>query len=135
MMYRDWREVTKSLLSTKGPLNEARLPKAKMKRPETKLYVKWVKAEIGRDRGQFEGFTKGKGIIATRERFLKWMETKEGKEAVVDEDVPAPNVTYGKAIILPIAIPGVGEPLPPAPCNSRAPFSFSCRQNVHLCGP
>jgi tRNA ligase len=74
MMYRDWREVTKILLSTKGPLSDARLPKAKLKRAETKLYVKWIKGEIGRDRKQFEKFNKGKGIIATRERFLTWME-------------------------------------------------------------
>ncbi|KAF9788576.1 RNA ligase-domain-containing protein [Thelephora terrestris] len=109
MMYRDWREVTKILLSTKGPLNDARLPKAKLKRPETKLYVKWIKAEIGRDRDQFEGFNKGKGIIATRERFIKWTETKEAREATVDDDASAPSVTYGKTVILPIAIPGAGK--------------------------
>ena len=109
MMYRDWREVTKILLSTKGPLSNARLPKAKLKRPETILYVKWIKGEIGRDRGQFESYSKGKGIIATRERFLRWMETGEAKEIAVDEDVSASNIAFGKTIILPIAVPGVGE--------------------------
>ncbi|KAF9652387.1 RNA ligase [Thelephora ganbajun] len=109
MMYRDWREVTKILLGTKGPLSDARLPKAKLKLPETKLYVKWIKAEIGRDRGQFENFNKGKGIIATRERFLKWMETSEAKEVAADEDASTPNLTFGKTIILPIAVPGAGK--------------------------
>ena len=109
MMYRDWREVTKTLLSTKGPLSNARIPKSKLKRPETKVYIKWVKGEIGRNRGQFENFGKGKGIIATRERFLKWMETGEAQEAVADEDASALDVTFGKTIILPIAVPGVGE--------------------------
>ena len=108
MMYRDWREVTKILLGTKGPLSGARLPKAKLKRPETKLYAKWVTEEIGRDRSQFEGFNKGKGINATRERFLKWMETKEAKGAM-DEGASASDVTFGKTIILPIAVPGVGK--------------------------
>ena len=132
MMYRDWREVTKILLSTKGPLSGARLPKAKLKRPETKLYVKWIKGEIGRDRKQFESFNKGKGIIATRERFLKWMETGEAKEAAVDEDVSALNVTFGKTIILPIAIPGVGEGF--VFHTFRAIFSRYYRKNVYLSG-
>lgn len=109
MMYRDWREVTKILLSTKGPLSDARLPKTKLKRPETKLYVKWIKGEISRNRRQFENFNKGKGIIATRERFLEWMETREGKEASADEDSYVPSAAFGKTIILPIAIPGVGK--------------------------
>ncbi len=42
-MYRDWQEITKSLLS-KG--ESARLAKNKMARPETKKYVAWVKEEI-----------------------------------------------------------------------------------------
>ena len=109
MMYRDWREITKILLGTKGPLSNARLPAAKLKRPETSVYVKWIKGEISRDRGQFETFGKGKGIIATRERFLKWVETKEGKETAVDEGASAPTVAFAKTIIVPIAIPGAGE--------------------------
>lgn len=122
MMYRDWREVTKILLGTKGPLSGARIPKSKLKRPETMLYVKWIKGEIVRDRGQFENFGKGKGIIATRERFLKWMETGEAKEAVMDEDAYTPNVTFGKTIILPIAVPGVGRALSFAILGSRSHF-------------
>jgi len=133
MMYRDWREVTKILLGTKGPLNSARLPKAKLKRPETLTYIKWVKGEIGRDRGQFENFNKGKGIIVTRERFLKWMETGEAQEAVVDEDTSTLNITYGKTIILPIAVPGVGKAF--AFRHSEVTFSPSHRQNVRLSGP
>ena len=133
MMYRDWREVTKILLGTKGPLSGARLPKSKLKRPETIQYVKWIKGEIGRDRGQFENFGKGKGIIATRERFLKWMETGEAQEAVVDEeDTSALNLTYGKTIILPIAVPGVGEGLSFRDFNIT--FSPSCRKNFYLSG-
>jgi len=101
-----------------------------MKRPETLLYVKWLKGEIGRDRSQFENFNKGKGIIATRERFLKWRETGEGQKVVVDEDASTPNVMYGKTIILPIAVPGVGECF--AFRGSKTIFSPSHRQNVCL---
>jgi tRNA ligase len=53
MMYRDWREVTKTLLS-----------KGLMKRAETKLYVQWAIREIKRNPKAFEEYNKGKGIIA-----------------------------------------------------------------------
>ena len=117
MMYRDWREVTKVLLSTKGPLSEAKIPKSKMKHTETKAYVAWVKGEIVRNRKQFDKYTQGKGIIATRERFLKWLESAEGQqgqqatEEAGDVTVAnsAPVKTFGKTIIVPVAIPGVGR--------------------------
>lgn len=115
MMYRDWREVTKTLLA-KGP-SPALVPKSKMRRAETKLYVKWVCAEIKRDPSQFEEFSKGKGIIATRTRFLQWLESDQGKAAqsavagVPDETGTKPDVDLkeDKVIIVPIAVPGVGK--------------------------
>ena len=115
LMYRDWREVTKVLLS-KGP-SAANVPKSKLRRAETKLYVEWVCAEIKRDKSQFKDFTKGKGIIATRERFLEWLASNEGEKAqgeaakVPEETGLAKDVdfTKGKVIIMPVAIPGVGE--------------------------
>lgn len=110
MMYRDWREVTKNLLSTKGSLNDAKLPKSKLKRKETRLYVEWVKKEIRHNPSAFSEFSKGKGIIATRERFLKWMETDEGKKGlVVESEAPPTTREFGKTIILPVAIPGCGK--------------------------
>jgi tRNA ligase len=115
MMYRDWREVTKILLSAKVPLHEAKLPKAKLKRPETKLYVKWVTEEIKKNRSDFAEYSKGKGIIGTREKFLEWMAGEEGKKGLKDSHqstIPEPttdkNKTFGKTIIVPVAIPGCG---------------------------
>jgi tRNA ligase len=110
MMYRDWREVTKILLSTKESLNNAKLPKSKLKRKETRLYVEWVKKEIRHNPSAFSEYLKGKGIIATRERFLKWMETDEGKKGlVVESEAPPTTKEFGKTIILPVAIPGCGK--------------------------
>ncbi|KAF8056574.1 RNA ligase-domain-containing protein [Lyophyllum atratum] len=86
-------KVTKKLLSAGAP-NASALPKAKMRRPETKVYVRWVIDEIRRDRAPFKEYTKGKGIIATRERFL---------------DVGDKNTVYQKTIIVPVAIPGCGK--------------------------
>ena len=115
MMYRDWRELTKTLLATKGPLSNAKLSSMRMKRPETKLYVKWVKEQIQGDRKQFDDYTKGKGIIRTRERFLQWMETQNSgaseKSRPKTPDVNPADVeppAFGKTIIVPVAVPGCG---------------------------
>lgn len=119
MMYRDWREVTRSLLNSKGPMTAASLPKSKMKRAETKLYVRWVIDEIKRDPKPFENFGKGKGIIATREKFLRWLETDQGKKEVIksqegtlETTTVKDTKTYEKTIIVPVAIPGCGMSLP-----------------------
>lgn len=111
MMYRDWREITKALLARGEGAN---LPKSKMARPETKVYVKWVKDEIKRQPALFDGYTRGHGIIATRERFLRWLETAEGegdkKKAESAEAVSAASDRkFGKTIIMPVAVPGVGK--------------------------
>ncbi|KAI0938363.1 hypothetical protein AcV5_000059 [Taiwanofungus camphoratus] len=115
MMYRDWREVTKILLS-KGP-SSGNLPKSKLRRPETKVYVDWVIGEIKRDRAQFSEYQKGKGIIATRERFLAWLESGAGRKAVSDTgQLPEEkglnrenDSKFGKTMIVPVAVPGVGK--------------------------
>lgn len=118
MMYRDWREVTKSLLS-KG-LSMSNVPKSKLRRPETKTYVQWVINEIKKDPKPFADYTKGRGIIATRERFLKWFESPEGQDVFKGvKTMPSTHQTvskesgstknFGKTIIVPVAIPGVGK--------------------------
>jgi len=116
MMYRDWREVTKKLLSSKGPMTPSSLPKSKMKRAETKLYVKWVIQQISQDPASFNEYTKGKGIIATREKFLKFLKTEQGaKELKISNEkdgepaVAATTTKFSKTIILPVAIPGCGS--------------------------
>jgi tRNA ligase len=116
MMYRDWRELTKSLLSSKDGLSPAKLPKSKMRRPETKIYVNWVIGQIEQDRSLFQDFAKGKGIIATRERFLKWLEGEGGRRelekakegATTTISVEDRGKQFGKTIIVPVAIPGCG---------------------------
>ena len=79
------------------------------------MYAKWIINEIKRDKTQFASFSKGKGIIATRERFLKWLESSDGKlelENTAEEEivqVKRDQKKFGKTIIVPVAIPGVGE--------------------------
>ena len=104
------------LLGSKGgDMKPSNLPKSKMRRPETKVYVKWVIEEIKKDRKSFDGFIKGKGIIATREKFLKFLETEEGMKALALASAKNANETDTsktdkptKTIILPVAIPGCG---------------------------
>jgi tRNA ligase len=94
-------------------MKSSSLPKSKMKRVETKVYVKWVIDEITKDRASFSEFAKGKGIITTREKFLKFLETPQGKEALArgnekDETPAATTDKFSKTIIVPVAIPGCG---------------------------
>ena len=80
------------LLSSKGQMKASSLPKSKIKRTETKVYVKWVIEEITKDQASFYGFANRKGIIATREKFLKFLEMKQGREVLAGvknkKDVP-----------------------------------------------
>lgn len=109
MMYRDWREVTKTLLS-KG-LDPALLPNSKMKRAETKLYVKWVVQEIKRNPKAFAEYTKGKGIIATREKYLEFLKSGKGAQDldVAQKEEQEGKGKFGKTIIVPVAVPGCGK--------------------------
>ncbi|KAJ7696944.1 RNA ligase-domain-containing protein [Mycena rosella] len=133
MMYRDWREVTKTLLrldeqarSGKGKggttgMSEKAVSRNKMKRAETQVYVRWVIGEIRREPGAFSEYGKNRGIIATRERFLAYLATEEGAallEAAKAGNMPPPSadaapsgpaVPFGKTIIVPVAIPGCGK--------------------------
>ena len=108
MMYRNWHEIAKLLLLRgKG----AKFLKNEMKLPEIKIHVKWVQREIQNHPKLFEGYSKGHGIISTCEQSLEWLETEEGKkgkkQVEADEEVKrTSDKTYGKTIIIPIAVPG-----------------------------
>jgi tRNA ligase len=115
MMYRDWRELTKSLLTAhaKGNIADARLSKAKLRRKETVVYKQWVEKEIKRNPKAFETYSKNRGIIAVRDDFLKWLETPEGVKAGLNiasevSDQPRPSHKDNKVVLVPIAVPGCG---------------------------
>lgn len=115
MMYRDWREITKQLLTAhaKGNIADAKISQSKLKRKETVVYRNWVEKEIKRNPKAFETYSKGRGIIAVRDNFLKWLETPEGVRAGLNliSDVatqPGPSHKGGKVVLVPIAVPGCG---------------------------
>ena len=114
MMYRDWREITKALLSAKqkGNIASARISKAKLKRKETLEYKNWVEKEIFRNPRAFMNYQNNRGIIAVREAFLNWRATPEGEQIAESMRPVTPPPQHGpkatKTIIIPIGIPGCG---------------------------
>ncbi|KAJ4466316.1 RNA ligase-domain-containing protein [Lentinula aciculospora] len=151
LMYRDWREVTKTVLSAhkKGSriakTLENTIPRNKMKRPETRAYARWVIGEILRDPASFKDYTKGKGIIATRERFLKWLESEKGKDiSFAEDEIDAADIgkeieqkgqskpQFGKTVIVPVAIPGCGKTTVAVALTHIFGFGHTQSDDVHV---
>ncbi|KAJ1305166.1 hypothetical protein OPQ81_000197 [Rhizoctonia solani] len=116
LMYREWREATKKILAAnnKGQLRALKLSNYALRRPETRAYCHWVEDQIRHNPDSLKGFNEGHGIIAARERFLKWCETPEGKNILNKENgkpVGGTGFYAGshKTIIMPVAIPGSGK--------------------------
>ncbi|PWN35141.1 uncharacterized protein FA14DRAFT_144791 [Meira miltonrushii] len=126
LMYRDWRELTRRMLSDKQ----------KSTRPETRLFVEWCYEKLygskdGRQKPElnlFESFSQNKGIINLREKFIEYMNSSEGKARLAatskkskasngsqaqSDAVPLNgeqnNKTFDKTLIVPIAVPGCGK--------------------------
>lgn len=114
LMYREWRELTRKCLAVYPEL-EGVDPK-RIKNPDSRLYLWWVKREMEKDIGKFESWKFGKGMIRTREEFIKWEKTSEGRNArrelgeIVElDEEEKKNRKFDKTIIVPIAIQGCGQ--------------------------
>ncbi|KAH8917429.1 hypothetical protein BT69DRAFT_1269017 [Atractiella rhizophila] len=84
LTYREWRELTKQLITEKKAKKKTPGKGVKNKRYRyqlTNLYVDWVDKEIDKHPEKFAEYMSNKGIIAVREEFLQWAETQAGKEA------------------------------------------------------
>ncbi|KAJ6470434.1 hypothetical protein C8R45DRAFT_1078478 [Mycena sanguinolenta] len=141
MMYRDWHEVTKMLLSMrckakgkgKDGMSVDALPKAKMRCAETTVYARWVVEEIRRDPAAFAEYSENKGIVAVRERFLAYLASEKGKKVLKstpsEKEEKTPEKTqatsFMKTIIIPVAIPGCG------PQSGRGCAFSSLRLRAH----
>ncbi|BGP42918.1 tRNA ligase [Rhodotorula kratochvilovae] len=114
LMYREWRELTRKLLSAYP--NVETVNPAKVRNEESRLYLWWVAREIKRDHAKFDPWKHGKGIIRTREEFLAWQKTPEantarrelGVKVAMDEE-ERKNRKFDKTIIVPVAIQGCGK--------------------------
>lgn len=107
LMYRAWREITKTILGARSkssydPSVPIAIPKSRLARPENRLYREWVEREIDAHKEDFEEYQKGKGIIQIRERFLRWLDTKEGQ---------ARSTKLSEGNQAPISADSAGKPL------------------------
>lgn len=102
LMYREWRELTRRMLTEFKKLNPSQLSELqitsaddnqrptcdmdgmlrllkinvkKIQKPESKLYVHWMVGELLYQDDRFEEWKINQGIVSTRQRFLKWRET------------------------------------------------------------
>ncbi|GAA5984590.1 hypothetical protein JCM10908_003413 [Rhodotorula pacifica] len=113
LMYREWREITRRLLAAYPDLDSAT---PKIRNEESRLYLWWVSREIKRDNAKFDPWKHGKGIIATREEFLKWSKTPEadtarrelGQKVEMDE-AERKNRCFDRTILVPVAVQGCGK--------------------------
>lgn len=117
LMYREWRELTRKCLTAHalGTLEESVDPK-RVKNPESRLYLWWVKREIARDVGKFDSWKFGKGMIKTREEFIEWEKTGDGRsarrqlgEVVQLDEEEKKHRKFDKTIVVPIAVQGCGQ--------------------------
>lgn len=116
LMYREWRELTRKLLAAYPDLD--RVNPNRLKNEQSRLYLWWVKREIQNDYDRFDSWKKGKGIIKTREDFLRWRETEEatGVKRQLGQKLDGPVVGTGserndfdRTLVVPIAVQGCGE--------------------------
>ncbi|KWU43436.1 RNA ligase [Rhodotorula sp. JG-1b] len=113
LMYREWREITRRLLSAYPDLDSAT---PKLRNEESRLYLWWVSREIKRDHAKFDPWKHGKGIIATREEFLTWSKTPEADKArrelgqkVEMDETERKNRRFDRTILVPVAVQGCGK--------------------------
>jgi tRNA ligase len=67
LMYREWREITKALLSKRKPRTTYTL---------SQQYLEWVTEKIKTHPELFEGFKQNQGIFHVREMFLEYFNDK-----------------------------------------------------------
>ncbi|KAF9155238.1 hypothetical protein BG015_010542 [Linnemannia schmuckeri] len=146
LMYREWREITKRLWSievkeateaakveAKRAAEQARAAtrehttpkevvpieefKIRMRYPLTKHYVEFVKNLIKTQPALFAGYNKNQGIIAIRDMFLKYWESKTAQEqdklitGAVSGSASSASTQddFQRTVIIPIATIGCGK--------------------------
>ncbi|PWN39423.1 hypothetical protein IE81DRAFT_369099 [Ceraceosorus guamensis] len=104
-------------------------PQKRQKRRETMLYMDWVWEKLyGKedgsalpDRGVFEGYAENRGIVASREAFLRYLNSEEGKKRLGELDPGSERKTlergkrsmderpFTHTVVVPVAVPGCGK--------------------------
>lgn len=106
LMYRQWREATKAVISGK-------LPKFKKHQKITEQYLQYARRQLAKDSSIGEAYKQNHGIIALRNGFLNQMGLK-GSDITRQEDQEAggdssPDAVTRDLILLPVASIGCGK--------------------------
>ncbi|RIA89005.1 RNA ligase-domain-containing protein [Glomus cerebriforme] len=118
LMYREWREITKALLSKKKPKTTYAL---------SKRYVEWVTEKIQTQPKLFEEFKKNHGIFHVRELFLEYLKKKGDVQTVAK--IPQEEI---KTLLIPVATIGCGKTTLSLALAKL--FSFGHIQNDNIVG-
>lgn len=102
LMYRQWRECTKSLISGKPP-------KFRKHVKVTENYLRYVRRRLAADKSLGEAYQQNHGIIGLRNDFLKEINMK-GADLVQEEyGIQKPGEISKDVILVPIATIGCGK--------------------------
>lgn len=100
LMYRQWREVTKSVIAGK-------LPNIKKHKKITEEYLLYARRQLAKDPKIARLFNKNHGIIAMRDGFLNERGLK-GSEIIAMENASGESVTRN-VVLVPVASIGCGK--------------------------
>ncbi|RKP37052.1 RNA ligase-domain-containing protein [Dimargaris cristalligena] len=95
LMYREWREITKRIISRKP---------FRTQYPLSRAYAQWIRGYLSQDPTRGPGFLRNQGIIAARNAFLTHLKSS-GHSLDIDVHPDAPR----KTVLIPIATIGCGK--------------------------
>ncbi|KAK6495328.1 hypothetical protein TWF481_003352 [Arthrobotrys musiformis] len=101
LMYRQWREVTKAVISGKQP-------KIRKHKQITEKYVAYAREQLRKDPAIGKAFANNHGIIAMRDGFLASIGTS-GHEIVKAEEASGEDGKAKSLVLVPIATIGCGK--------------------------
>ena len=105
LMYRQWRECTKSIIAGKPP-------KYKKHKTITEQYLLYARRQLAKDRNLGKEYNKNHGIIAMRDGFLAEV-GQRGSDIIAQEkadgNVDTEDLVQGNVVLVPIATIGCGK--------------------------
>ena len=103
LMYRQWRECTKSVIS-------GRPPRFKKHKQITEQYLQYARRQLAKDPSLSKAYQRNHGIIAMRDGFLqeKGLTGAHIIQQEQEDEMPGASVT-GNVILVPIASIGCGK--------------------------
>ena len=104
LMYRQWRECTKAMISGKQPRYKKHVK-------ITEEYLQYARQRLATERTLAKQYNENHGIIALRNDFLRFKNLKGSDAANLDDSLPAndKSTVTGDLILVPIATLGCGK--------------------------